>query len=872
MKNANLKKIIVTVLTLVVVLSTIFVLSSCQHSHTLVETVVTPATCDSNGVLEIKCSDEKCDYVESKVIPATGHDNETKVTKTPTCIEDGALKIECSRCGNVENQKIAAPGHKEKKVAAKAPTCTTEGYMEHVKCELCDWTTLTADMIIAPLGHIPSNWLDDRDYTSLANGKDRSSEYPIVYPTCTEPGSHYNYKECVREFKNSNGTVSSVCGENLEYVLVEDAPLGHDITNVDHQAANCCPGHDAYEYCNGWSRSELASLGYPNMPAISSSGPSLGMGGCGYNTYVEHPPVYDHVMTSELEYKETRAATCESEGAYQLIRRCTTPGCSYSVVEETGVISVLGHEWQSHRGQDATCSVDGWKDFIMCSRCDKIDTPDGKVPVIPAGHKYDDDGCLLVCTACGYINESNGGHQLITKVSDEEGARQNPTCVDAGFYTCIKWCEKCQKAITTEVVRIDPHGHDYISYAGKTPTCTTVGWDAFKACSRCDYSEFVEIPAYGHTIDYSSLVVRTVTEATCTYEGYEKHVYYCSVCNEAALEEYHATPMVSHTVVNVPELLPECDAAGHNAYSYCSECGKSIVDMVTYPALGHIINNVPAQDPTCTEIGWYSYSECTRPGCGYNNRTESLRAATGHNIVNVDAKSPTCTEDGWYAYTICATCGGESTMVTRPATGHIHGTWVEENVVYSTCTDNGSYDYVKYCDACGEKIDALLNQVIYAYNHNYNEVTGKCTNVNENDGSACPAYYTPCLSFALKEDRTMAVTGMHVNTSYTEIIIPETFRGYTVTSINYEAFYNTDIVSVVIPDSVTHIDASAFYNCDKLTTVTIGSGVVSIGRSAFYNCKSLTTVYYHGTAEEWNKIYIASTQNDKLTSAKRVYN
>ncbi|WP_282193779.1 leucine-rich repeat domain-containing protein, partial [Muribaculum intestinale] len=46
--------------------------------------------------------------------------------------------------------------------------------------------------------------------------------------------------------------------------------------------------------------------------------------------------------------------------------------------------------------------------------------------------------------------------------------------------------------------------------------------------------------------------------------------------------------------------------------------------------------------------------------------------------------------------------------------------------------------------------------------------------------------------------------------------------------------------TVTIPNSVTSIGGSAFYNCSGLTSVTIGNSVTSIGGSAFYNCSGLT--------------------------------
>ena len=47
----------------------------------------------------------------------------------------------------------------------------------------------------------------------------------------------------------------------------------------------------------------------------------------------------------------------------------------------------------------------------------------------------------------------------------------------------------------------------------------------------------------------------------------------------------------------------------------------------------------------------------------------------------------------------------------------------------------------------------------------------------------------------------------------------------------------------IIPDSVTLIEYCAFYNCDNLLSVTIGSGVQEIGGGAFYGCTRLASVY-----------------------------
>ena len=72
----------------------------------------------------------------------------------------------------------------------------------------------------------------------------------------------------------------------------------------------------------------------------------------------------------------------------------------------------------------------------------------------------------------------------------------------------------------------------------------------------------------------------------------------------------------------------------------------------------------------------------------------------------------------------------------------------------------------------------------------------------------------------------------------TELTIPN-----SVTRIDESAFYNcTSLTSITISDNVTSIGDYAFYNCDSLTSVTIGDSVTSIGDHAFFSCASLTSV------------------------------
>ena len=76
----------------------------------------------------------------------------------------------------------------------------------------------------------------------------------------------------------------------------------------------------------------------------------------------------------------------------------------------------------------------------------------------------------------------------------------------------------------------------------------------------------------------------------------------------------------------------------------------------------------------------------------------------------------------------------------------------------------------------------------------------------------------------------------------TDIIIPSTYNGGTVTQIGRGAFGSSGITSVSIPDTVTHISENAFIDCDNLTEIIIPDSVKRIETGVFDNCSNLTKV------------------------------
>ena len=72
------------------------------------------------------------------------------------------------------------------------------------------------------------------------------------------------------------------------------------------------------------------------------------------------------------------------------------------------------------------------------------------------------------------------------------------------------------------------------------------------------------------------------------------------------------------------------------------------------------------------------------------------------------------------------------------------------------------------------------------------------------------------------------------------------------------SFAPAGLTEYTIPDRVTTIGNSAFYNCSSLTSVNIPDSVTTIGEGAFFSCSSITSVYCKPTtppAGSWSMFF-----------------
>ena len=182
---------------------------------------------------------------------------------------------------------------------------------------------------------------------------------------------------------------------------------------------------------------------------------------------------------------------------------CTTGKICRLCWSEYGI---LGHAWGEWS------SAGNGTHIRSCTRsnCDAVDTANCTGGTATCSAK-------AVCVTCGaeYGEKDSNNHAL------EQHAAKAPTCTEIGW-NAYEACSRCDYTTRKELPALN---HDLEQHAAKAPTCTEIGWDAYETCSRCDYTTYAELPILGH--DYQAVTV----DPTCEADGYT--IFTCSRCKDS---------------------------------------------------------------------------------------------------------------------------------------------------------------------------------------------------------------------------------------------------------------------------------------------------------------------------------------------------
>lgn len=568
------------------------VIEALGHDLPDIWTEVTPATCGAPGEEKRNCS--RCDYVETREIPALEHtQGEYIAPADPTCTEEGHGEgYYCANCDGYyqEPAVIAALGHALETVAGTPATCTEEGIPDCYKCTRCQKlfsdangkTEITDGVGTIPaLGHNFTDWV------------------VAVLPTDTEPG--VEKRRCIRCGHVEEREIEAL-GHDMTFVPAKDATCTEDGNVAHYVCASCGKTFADEEGANEIANVVIAALGH-DLPAEPTETVAATCSADGYNKYVcarceltvieTIPQNGEHPADKIIPYGENRAATCAAPGQ-EAGTMCSLCG---TVLTRPKAIAKLAHtpEDAVRDAAAATCIATGYTGDLYCAVCNQVITP----------------GTVIEKTT----------HQFGEWVTVEA------TCTEYGSRTRI--CAICGEA---DIVELPVLGHQIVNDKAVAATCDTAGKTAGSHCARCGVVLVAQsdISAKGHAYKY------TVVEPTCTTVGYT--VYTCvNGCGDTYRDNY--TPKLDH-VVGTPATCTDP--------AVCANCGRSFGDVIDHDYV--LSSSTPS---TCTVEGVRTYT-CTMCGDTYTETSGLLE----HRLTTADSYGvePTCTERGYSAMK-CEMCG-----------------------------------------------------------------------------------------------------------------------------------------------------------------------------------------------------------------------
>lgn len=360
-----------------------------EHTHRWVEDTskTVPATCTSEGsktyycIADYKDYDQevhKCHSTKTEILAKTAHhwvngvctecgathehdwQEQTSLTKSPTCIKKGSKTYKCSKCGETKVEEIPATGHTWKihQIATNKSEC---------KCSVCG-ATKAHDLKVV-------------------------SKDPA---TCTKKGIiHYVCKDCGKKVRDND----------------PDAPaLGHDWKNQDGTCSRCNAQHthnwgewktttpadcttegEEVRQCNTCRFEETKKLektAHQWGEWKTTTKPSC-------TTEGEEVRQCQNCQKTETKKLEKTAHVTEVVGAKE--STCTTAGYSgdevckhcHAVIKMGHKLALAQHQWSEWKTTTKPSYASEGEQTRQCSQCHQTETRKlNKLPLPKAGTKY----------------------------------------------------------------------------------------------------------------------------------------------------------------------------------------------------------------------------------------------------------------------------------------------------------------------------------------------------------------------------------------------------------------------------------------------------------------------------------------------------
>ena len=459
-----------------------------NHSHKWDKGRVTKEpSCKEEGEILYTCSVCKGTKVEALAKTDNHQWGEWTTITKPTCSTKGKEIRTCKVCSKTEERAIPTIPHTIVKEADKAATCTENGYEGREYCSVCN-TTIKERTIIPATGHQWGAWRTTLAKTCTTDGKEvRECSKCSKTEERTIPATGHTIKKeegvaatCTKDGHEGN-TVCEVCRKTLKEGKVIPK-LGHDWSNENGKCTRCGESHK-HSFGEGTTIKELTCTQDEEIDYTCSE--------CGYVK------------------KEITKATGHQWGEWQttLAQTCTTDGkeertCAKCSEKEERTLKATGHEWGEWQTTLAqTCTTDG-KEERICSKCSKKEERTLKA----TGHK-----------------------------SETVGAKA-PTCKEDG-YTGDEVCKVCHETLNKGTTIPKTDSHEWGKWTTvRESTCTEKGEQSRK-CAVCGEEEIESLPLAKHSWDNGK-----VTQAP-SYTKVGVKTWTCSECGKTKTTTLAKLPM-----------------------------------------------------------------------------------------------------------------------------------------------------------------------------------------------------------------------------------------------------------------------------------------------------------------------------------------